>query len=97
MNFHIWLGLHKGFWTEKSIVVELNMGYMFARVLVFTTFSLSYLIISSGYKTDPDSISMYDDVSGVSCKYNSECYNADSFCIRGKCRKVFEIDPHINR
>ena len=90
------MGLHKGFWTEKPIVVEPNMGYMFARVLVSTTFSLSYLMISSGYKTDPGLISMYDDVSGV-CKYNSECYNADSFCIRGRCRKVFEIDPHINR
>ena len=73
------------------------MGYMFARVLVSATFSLSYLTSSSGYKTDPDLRSVHDDVSGASCKYNSECYNADSFCIRGKCRKVFEVNHHINR
>ena len=57
----------------------------------------SEMCIRDRYKTDPDLISIYDDVSGVSCKCNSECYNADSFCIRGKCRKVFEVDPHINR
>ena len=70
---------------------------MFARLLVFATFSSFYVTSSSGNKTDPYFISDYDDISGVSCKYNRECYNADSLCIRGKCRKVFEANSHNNR
>ena len=88
---------NKGFWKKKAVVVGLNMGYMFARVLVSATFSLLYLTSSSGNKSDPHFTIDYDDSSEVSCVFNRECYNSDSLCIRGKCRKVFEVNPHINR
>ena len=89
--------MHSGFWTEKAIISALNMGYIFATVLVYATFSSFYVTSSSDNKIDPFFTSDYDDISGASCKYNRECYNPDSLCIRGKCRKVFEVNPHINR
>ena len=82
---------------KTVIVVALNMGYMFAIVLVSATFSLFFLTSSIDSKSDPSFISDYDHITGFSCKYNKECYNVDSLCIRGKCRKVFEVHPPINR
>ena len=89
--------MHSGFWTEKTIISALNMGYIFVTVLVYATFTSFYVTSSSGNKSDPHFTLDSDDISGVSCQYNRECYHADSLCIRGKCRKVFEVNPHINR
>lgn len=73
------------------------MGYVFAAAFMCLTFPFFFVACYNDSKSDPHFISEYGDILGVFCKYNSEYYSIDALCIRGFCRKVFEVNPHINR